>query len=79
MTDMEKIIQQTTQLKIVNRILDYSENLVQMSSEVLIKDKDKATAKEYLYASIVLKDLAEEILDTDYEKVLFPYDDRLTS
>lgn len=78
MNEREKIIQQSTQLKIVNQILDYSESLVNLSSEALANNKDKYTAKEYLYASMVLKTIAEEVLDTDYEKVLFPYDGRLT-
>lgn len=75
MDDIKKIVHDSTKLKIVNRILDYSEELLALSSDALSKNKDKYMAKEYLYASIVLKNLAEEVIDTDYEEVCLFSDD----
>ena len=64
MNDRDELIRKVTILKIVNRALDYAENLIELSGDCLDK-KDGVTAKQYWYAGMAFKQFAEEIIDKE--------------
>ena len=65
MDEERNLTQMKTALEIVNKILDYADQLTNLTNSSL-DDLDISSAREYLYSTKVLKTIAEEILK-EYE------------
>ena len=65
MDEERKLIKTKTVLEIVNKILDYADQLTDLTNSSL-DDSDISSAREYFYATKVLKTIVEEIIK-EYE------------
>lgn len=64
MNERDEIVRKTELLKVINRALDYSENLIELAGKC-IDDKNASDAKMYWYAGNAFKTFAEELLDEE--------------